>query len=155
MNTEEQILRPKNPKTILLALVSLVFTIGGIFIVKDESLKGWLIISFFGLCFLVFLVQLLPGSTQLKLTKKGFIMTSLFRSHFTKWTDIKTFQTGYLGSNKTVMFDYIDNHKKHSTAKIFSKQLSGSHGALPSTYGLKATELIRLMNEWKNRYGEQ
>ena len=123
--------------------------------IEDEGVKGWLITLFFGLCSLVFLIQLIPSSTQLQLNEQGFIMTSLFRSSFTKWTDVKSFKPGYLGRNKAVMFDYVKSHKKHATGKNISKLLSGSQAALPSTYGMKATELIEIMNEWKKKYGTQ
>jgi hypothetical protein len=155
MEKETQILRPKYYKTVLLIIVSLAFTIGGLWMTKDEGLMGWLTASFFGICLLVFLIQLLPGSTQLLLTEDGFTMTSLFRSHFTKWTDVKSFKLGHLGRNKAVMFDYVDSHTEHTTGKSISKQLSGSHGALPDTYGMKATELLTLMVETKKKYDAQ
>jgi hypothetical protein len=147
--------RPKNTKTVLLGLICFTFTALGIFMTEDEPLKGWLIGSLFGLFSLVFIVQLIPGSTELELTEKGFTMTSLFRSHFTTWSDIKSFKTGNLGQNKVVMFDYIDGHKKDSSVKSFSKQISGSHAALPTNYGLKVSELLRIMNEWRKKHGTQ
>ena len=153
MTHDKQILRPKATKTILLGIVCLAFTVGGIMMWEDESLKGWLIASFFGLGLIVFIIQLIPRSTQLTLTKEGFIMTSLFRSHLTKWSDVKVFKIDYLGRNKAVMFDYVDKHTKHKIGKIISKSLSDSHGALPSNYGLKVTDLLNLMNDWKNKYG--
>jgi hypothetical protein len=155
MKNEKKIYRPKNPKTILLGLISLVLTVGGTFMIQDEPLKGLLITSSFGLCSLVFIVQLIPGSTELKLTEEGFEMTSLFRKNTTKWTDVKSFKVGYLGQNKTIKFDYVESHKKHTTGKLIAKQLSGNHGALPTTYGLKATELLQILNEWKNKAGAQ
>lgn len=154
MKTDELTFRPKKQKIILLAFVSVILTHGGIVIIEDNSLKGWLIAIFFGLCFLGALIQLIPNSSQLKLTKEGFIMTSLFRSHFTKWEDVKYFKEGYIGPKKVVMFDYVDNHKEFTIGKGIAKQLADSHGALPDTYGLKTTELLRIMNEWKNKkYG--
>ena len=150
---DKEILKPKTTKTILLGIVSLTFTIEGIMLTDKESLKGWLIASFFGLGLIVFLIQLIPGSTQLTLTKEGFIMTSLFRSHLTKWSDVKEFKIDYLGRNKAVMFDYIDSYRKHQIGKTIAKSLSDSHGALPSNYGLELTELLNKMNECKNKYG--
>ena len=155
MKPEKKIYRPKNPKTILLGLVSGTLMVGGTFVIPEEPLKGWLITSFFGLCLLVFIVQLIPGSTELKLTEEGFEMTGLFRKSVTKWTDVKSFKVGYLGQNKTIKFDFVDDHKKHETGKLIAKHLSGNHGALPTTYGLKATELLKILNEWKNKYGAQ
>jgi len=153
MKTEVKKYRPKNPKIILFGLISLLFTVGGTFMIEDEPIKGWLVTAFFGLCLFVFVIQLIPGSTELKLTNEGFEMTSLFRRRLTKWQDVKKFKIGYLGQNKTIMFDFVDEHKKHQSGKLIAKHLSGSEGALPTTYGLKASELLEIMNEWKNKYG--
>ena len=155
MKTERQTYRQRNSKTILLGIVSLAFVVSGIFLTKEQAVMGWFVTSFFGICLLVFLTQLIPGSTELTLRKEGFEMTSMFRKSTTRWTDIESFKIGYLGRNKTVMFDYIESHNKHDTGKLISKGLSGSHGALPTTYGLKATELLKTLNEWKNIYGAQ
>lgn len=152
MKNENLILRPKKSNNILLLTGSLAFTAIGFIVLKDNEFISWVAILFFGLCSLVFLIQLLPGSTQLFLTEDGFIITSLFRSHFTDWKEVKSFKIGYLGRDLTVMFDYVDSHKKHTIGKYISKEMSGSHGALPSTYGMKATELLKLMNEFKQRY---
>src|SRR6188768_1501782 len=123
MQTDELILRPKKQKMILLAAVSLLFTYGGTLIIEDNSLKGWFITLFFGLCFLVALIQLISNSSQLKLTKEGFIMTTLFRSHFTKWEDVKYFKEGRLGPKKMVMFDYADRHDKFTAGKSIARHL--------------------------------
>jgi hypothetical protein len=152
MTDDKLILKPKATKTILLGIICLVFIVGGIMMTEQEGLKGWLIASFFGLGLIVFIIQLIPGSTQLTLTKEGFIMTSLFRSHLTKWSDVKAFKIGYLRRNKVVMFDYVDNHTKHEIGKFIAKAISDSQGALPHNYGLKVTELLNLMNDWKYKY---
>lgn len=153
MKTKKLVLRPKTTQTILLAAVCLLFIIGGIIISKEETLKGWLVISFFGSGLIVFLVQLVPGSVQLTLTDQGFIITSLFRSHLTKWSDIKLFKIGYLGRKKAVMFDFVDDYQGQETGKMIASALSGSHGALPGNYGLKIPDLLDMMNQWKDKYG--
>jgi hypothetical protein len=48
-----------------------------------------------------------------------------------------------------VVFNYSDNHKKHTTGKKVARFLSKNQGALPNTYGMKAIKLAELMNEWK------
>ena len=152
MRAENKTYRPKKSKTVLLALVSLVFLLIGLYMIKEEPLKGGMITAFFGICFLVFVVQLIPGSTELKLTEEGFEMTNLFRKNTTKWTDVESFQIGYLGRNKTIMFDFVEQYKKQATGKIIAKQISGNHGALPSTYGLRAAELLQILNAWKTKH---
>jgi hypothetical protein len=150
MNTKELTLKPKYFKTMLMALVSLALAFGGTLIIEDESIKGWLITSFFGLCFLILGAQIIPGSTHLKLNNNGFIITSLFRSHFTAWSDVKTFRIGKLGPNETVMMDYVENHNKHTRGKWLAKRLTGSHGAFPTTYGMTAEELLQTLKQWQS-----
>jgi hypothetical protein len=48
-----------------------------------------------------------------------------------------------------VVFNYNDNHKKHTTGKKIARFLSKNQGALPDNYGMKAIKLVELMNEWK------
>ncbi|AWI26775.1 STM3941 family protein [Flavobacterium pallidum] len=153
MKNERLTLRPKLGKTILLLIASLAFSIGGFFMINEKSGLGWFGIVFFGLCSLVFIIQMVPGSTELTLSGEGFEMTSLFRKNLIKWKDVKTFEVGNILRNKTVMFDYVDQHNEYNTGKSVAKRLSGSHAALPTTYGLKADELLDIMNTWKNKYG--
>lgn len=151
VDEEQIILRPRKSKMILLAFVSLLFVAVGVWTIEKDSWKIWSGIVFFSICFLVAFMQLLPGSSKLTLTRDGFAITSLFKSHFTKWEDVKSFEEGNIGPNKSVMFDYIDGHEKHTTGKGIAKHLSRFHGGLPDTYGLTTSELARLLNDWKDR----
>jgi hypothetical protein len=153
MTSEIRILRPKVSNIIFRALVCILFTLGGFVLSEESPMKGWVIALFFGLMSIIFLMQLIPGSSQLSLTHEGFIITSLFRSHLTPWSHVKEFSIGNLGPNKAVMLDYVDKHRKHSFGKRLAKSFSGRHGALPDTYGMRATELLQIMNAWKQKYG--
>jgi hypothetical protein len=149
VNSQQLILRPSKLKIVFMLLLSLLFVAGGIVSLDKDSMMGWVIIIFFGLCALVFILQLLPNTSYLKLTEEGFEVRSLFRSNMTKWSEVKGFRTGYISVNKTVTFDYTKNHTKQQNGKKLAKALAGTEGALPDTYGMKASELARLMNEWK------
>lgn len=153
MKSNELILRPKKSNTIFLALVCLGFIIIGFTIMGTDELITWIGIAFFGLGFLVCIIQLIPNSAQLKLTKEGFTTTSLFIGHFTKWEDVKAFKLGHLGS-ETVLYDYIDDHDKYNIGKSISKSISKSHAAFPITYGMEAIDLLHLLNEWKRKSHE-
>ncbi len=115
---------------------------------EENTFTKWVTIIFFGLCIVVFIIQLLPNSSYLKLTNEGFEVRSLYRSHFTKWTEVSGFGIYYVSFNTMVAFDYTEEHKK---GKKISKILSSYQGALPQTYGMKAIKLAALMNEWKYR----
>lgn len=160
MRNETKILKPNKLKTIGFLLISCFFVIFAFNMIKEEPLMGWIGISFFGLGIIVFIIQLLPNSTYLKLTNEGFEIRNLYKSDFTKRSDVKVFKIGtipmhiyggYVRQKKMVMLDYVKTHKKHRRGKMASKALSGSHGALPDSYGKSIEELVQIMNEWKSK----
>jgi hypothetical protein len=75
---------------------------------------------------------------------------NLYRSYFTRWSEVKRFTVRTSGKTKIVQFNYLSGHKKQSKGKFIARLLSGSEGGLPDTYGMKAEQLARLMNEWKS-----
>jgi hypothetical protein len=98
-----------------------------------------------------FFNSIFPNSTYLKLTDEGFEVKGLFRSSFTKWTDVKDFREGQIKGNKMIFFDYTDNHKMWNNAKKVAKFLSGNEGAVQSSYNIKTDRLLNLMKEYKRK----
>ena len=152
MKQEELILTSKKTKSLLLALFSLLFVFGGTTMISGGDKSGWFVSIFFALCFITSCIQLLPGASGLKINAQGFTITSLFKSHLTKWEDVKTFKEGFVGTRIGVLFDYSERHKKYKAGKILSKTISGQHAALPDTYGMKASDLAKLLNERRANY---
>lgn len=50
------------------------------------------------------------------------------------------------------MFNFEVNYSKHTIERNIAKHLTEHHRALPDTYGMKASELVELMNNWKRNY---
>ena len=144
-----KILKPSPFKTIILLLVSLGFVSLTPIVMNKNPTMAWVNAIFFGLCAIVLIIQLFPKTSHLKLTEEGFEVKSLFKSHFTKWSDVEFFGVGYLGNTKAVMFNYSENHTKQKLGKQIASAMTGAEGGLPNTYGMKAKELAELMNEWK------
>tara|TARA_R110002124_G_scaffold276866_2_gene447827 strand:- start:177 stop:599 length:423 start_codon:yes stop_codon:yes gene_type:complete len=132
-----------------LLLISTLFVVLGFMAIEERPFMKWVIILFFGLGIIVFIIELFPNSSYLKLTNEGFEVCSLYRSHFTKWTDVNSFGILTIKFNTLVVFNSTEEHKKHSTGKKIARFLSKNQGALPNTYGMKAMKLAALMNEWK------
>ena len=151
MKEDSKFLKSNKLTIVILLLVSTLFVFLGITVIKENMFVKWLTIIFFGLGIVVFIIELLPNSRYLKLTNEGFEVRSLYRSHFTKWTEVSGFGIYYVSFNTMVTFNYTEEHKKHKTGKKISKILSSYQGGLPQTYGMKATELAALMNAWKNK----
>jgi hypothetical protein len=150
MKEETKILRPNRLKTIVLLLICIFFVILGIFTIEQNSFRALYGILFFSLCMIVFILQLIPNSSYLKLTRNQFEIRSLFKSSYTKWSDVEIFRTGYIRNSEMVMFDFSKEHKKHNIGKNIAKFLTSNEGALPNTYGMKAKDLAELMNKWKS-----
>jgi len=144
--------RPSKWKTLGLFLISLLFTLAGILMINDGQMMGWFVSVFFGIGCLVFIAILLPNSSYLRLSEKGFEMRSLFKSSFTNWNEVDQFEPRYIGVNKMVFFKFNSNYEKSGGFKGMVEEMAKNEGALPDTYGHSAEELAELLNEWKNKY---
>ncbi|MDQ8205777.1 STM3941 family protein [Pelagicoccus sp. SDUM812003] len=143
---------PSKTKHALLLLVSITFVAGGIWLAKNGDWMGHIAYVFFGLGVVVFTIQLLPNSSYLKLKEDGFEFSALFRRHYVKWNDIKHFgimtQTHRgMTTNKMVGWDYREEFEGSDLGRKISKKIGGIESALPDTYGMKAEELLSLMDE--------
>ena len=79
MNTiDELTLYPTKTKHFMLLLISLAFTAIGIWMGIDGKWMGFLCAAFFGLGILIFIIQLLPGSSYLRLYKDEFEYCAFF-----------------------------------------------------------------------------
>lgn len=149
-------LYPSRVKTSLYLLVSLMFATGGFFMIRDNEPKGWFVSLFFGLCFLVFLAQMLPGCTHLTVDDEGIEICSLFRKSRIAWRDIAQIGVYSLRNHgirvtKMVGINYSPSYTKARTGRATAKALSGFEGALPDTYGLKAEDLALLLQYYRGK----
>ena len=146
---EEKTLYPSRVKSLLLLLVTALFTVLGIWIIiADGSWKGWLCAIFFGLGTVVAVINLLPGNSYLRLTAEGFETSSLSRKYFYQWSDIEQFGVTYVGLNKIVVFNFSPAFDKAKAGRNISKQIAGWEGGLHDTFGMKAEKLAELMNKY-------
>ena len=143
----EVILHPGKLKTIFHLLICLGFSVPIAVIGPGPGERGmWLVAAIFGLGAIVFIVQLIPGVSYLKLSPEGFTWRSLFRTWpTTAWKDVSEFRVG----DKMVIYD-ADGPSNPTLRKINTALVGATHG-LPETYGLKAQELAEIMNIWRYR----
>ena len=151
MKNETHIFRPNKLKNMILLVGSSISVALGFIVLDDDPKMFWLNIIFFGLGVIVSLIQFYPNSTYLKLDKEGFEIKHLFRSSFTKWSEIKDLTQGQVGMIKVIFFDYTDEHKKWCIAKIMAKNLAKKEGTIMNLYNIKTDELLRLMKEYKRK----
>lgn len=147
------VLRPSLWKHMLMLAGSLGFVAIGVFIMPAGDWTRWLVTGFFGLCAAVFVTQLLPGASYLKLDREGFEFAAMFRKTCITWSDVSPFAAGYISANKMVLFELTEGSPGAPSRRIASiaRNLAGAAGALPDTYGMKAEALADLMNRWRDR----
>jgi len=131
------ILRPSMGNVWKLLLISLGFTIIGVWmIVEGEGIAAWFVALFFGLGLVVALAKFWPAASYLKITPKGFVCCTLFRRWSAGWDSVSEFQVGRVGNDKRVVFArYGSNRRKF----------------LPDNYGQTPQQLADLMNDWRRR----
>lgn len=141
------ILKPGKIKSILLMIISLTFIILGISLLDKNKLIAILNIVFFGMCFVVFLLNLIPGSSYLKIDEKGIEMKNLFRITFIPWEAVNTFKTKWIVFNKLLVFDL--------NKTLIGNKMKLRHGGFPDTYGMSASKLADLLNEYKGKFAPE
>lgn len=135
---------PGKIKNIFLMLISLGFVILGISLLDKNIWIAVLNIFFFGLCFIVYIINFIPNSTYLKLNETGIEMKTLFKTTFIPWRSIKNFGTKNIVVMKMVTFDLDEN--------VIDEKLKSKTGAFPDTYGMSAKKFAELMNEYKEQF---
>jgi hypothetical protein len=63
--SESLILLPSRKKLVSLLLGSLLFVVGGAWMIADGERNGWFAAGFFAICAFVVVIQLLPGASYL------------------------------------------------------------------------------------------
>lgn len=140
-------------KYFFVLLISLAFTFVGTWMLKEGDAKGWLVLIFFGLlCLMALAPFLCPRRFYLHLSPEGFEARSLFHKTFTRWRDASRFEVRWLVFTKLVVFNYGPAHHSYEWIKKANRMVGDFEGGLPDTYGLSADELVRLLNEWRERY---
>jgi hypothetical protein len=143
------VLRPRRLKMALYGALTAAFAVIGVAMIRDGDRGGWFVAGFGGVCALFFLALLLPGAADLRLTRDGFRIRSLWRTHFTPWSAVAGFGVARVGGRRLVVFNFIDVNARRGAR--FARILTGVEAALPDTYGMSAENLARLMSAWRER----
>lgn len=138
------LLKPRKIKNIFMILISLGFVVLGISLLEKKLWLGVLSILFFGVCFIIFIINLLPNSVYLKIDERGIEMKNLFRITFIPWKAVNAFSTKSIFL-KMVTFN-IDEKL------LTDSMIKGKTGAFPDTYGMSAKNLAALLNNYKQKF---
>jgi hypothetical protein len=139
---------------VALLVCSILFVAGGLWMAQEKPVQGYLGVAFFGLCAVVFVIQLLPNSSYLLLASEGFTFCGMFRKHFFQWSDIHAFSVfSFSHSGNMVGWKFSSQYQPQPGMRRLNKNFFGVEAGLPITYGMKAEELAELMNGLSLRYG--
>jgi hypothetical protein len=149
---EELVLRASRFRYALYALGCLVFVAIGALLAERGRPEGWWLALVFGASALLFLIGVAAGENYLRLTTSGFEVRTFFRSHFYRWQDVLGFGVARLHVYRYVtiflMPDYIETLRGREAAAA----MTGVEGMLPDTYGMRAEDLVELLEEWRVRH---
>lgn len=146
-------------KMLLLLLLGLAFTAGGVWMIRDGAMAGWFVAGFFALCIPVSVIQLIRPA-RLTVDAEGIEFSALHRVHRLRWMDLSEFGTytirsGGMAVRKMVGFNYSPEFEGMEKRRSVSKLLAGFEAGLPDTYGYRAEELAELLSyyhrQWSSR----
>lgn len=138
-------LKPGKIKNTILILISIAFIVLGISLLEKNMLIAVLNIFFFGICLIIFVINMIPNASYLKIDERGIEMKNLFKTTFIPWQAVSGFKTKFIFVNKLVTFTIDEKLLENSKMK-------GKSGAFPDTYGMSAKNLANLLNEYKSQF---
>lgn len=121
----------------------------------------WFGVILFGSGTILSIVNLFPNYAYLELTPDGFTVVNLNKKKFIPWEHIEEFVTyklimdGYKTVNESIGYTFIPSVAGKSILGRQLGQLVGIDGKLPDNYGKKSADLLRLLNEWKEKHQKE
>lgn len=145
----ETVIQGSRGKSAVMLLVSGLFVLGGILMIRDPDVSravAWLCLGFFGFCALVALATMVQPN-RLVLRERGFTATALWRSFDVAWDDVEVF---YVWKNpaahqKLAAWRYRAGRAPRGALAAMSDSL-GAQGSVPGLYGLSTPALVELLN---------
>jgi hypothetical protein len=136
----------------LYLLLSLAFVAGGVLIVRDPSsgAGGWLCMTFFGLCAVVFAIQLIRPQV-LTLDIDGFTLDGglVWSPKTVLWRDVQGFFVYRLPrGGKMIGYNWEPGAKKDTAARRLVRAF-GADGALPKGWPGSPEQMVEDLNAYR------
>jgi len=130
---------------------NLAFVAAGLILYAQGQRYGVFVALAFGLLALPLAMVALPGAAKLRIEQEGFTATVLYRGRLTRWTNVSEFQVARMARSGQLVLVYDDVSLEAGSHLLSGSRYAGRNSALPSTYGLTAEELMRVLNYWHSR----
>lgn len=160
----ETVLKPSRIRFLKLLMISIPIVVGGILFAcysetSSDAVWGWALAGFFVLCTLVFVAQLVPGASFLKVGPEGIECRNFWRSVVFRWEDLQGFgvakvKTGvFFPPQLMTGINFVPGYKpKGRQLRGMAKAIMGYDGVLPDNYGMKPEDLVEFLYENKRKY---
>lgn len=158
---ELELLRPGRRRWTLVGLIGAAFVALAVWLQVRNSINVGLLLAgvFFGVCLLVAVIQLKPGSSWLRITTEGLVVRNLGRVRTYRWEDIDGFRAYAVSTLYTyqrfVGWDACDDAAPGVQRSRLSRRLAGVDDGLPDTYGEDADELAERLQRYRREYAGQ
>ena len=131
-------------------LISFIFVVTGVWMVRDGNGFGWLAVVLWGLGLIALLVSSLREANWLRLEPTGFQVRQSFRDSSVAWSEVKQF---FLTSDgRTVVYE--SNHDTMDGDSDGDSDGDDEHYShFAETYGLSTAELLELLQRYKQACG--
>jgi hypothetical protein len=139
------VLRASRRKQLLLLLLCLAFVVIGVMMVRDGDSMGYFCGGLFAVGAVVFVVNMLPNASYLRLDEEGFTFCSLFRAHTVRWADIQEFGLVTIRLKRMVAWNFVAGYIPNPGWRSVSRAVGGFEAALADTYGRSASDLLAIM----------
>jgi len=155
LTNEPEVFRfyPSRTKMVLFAAGAVIGVAVGVWLATASLVLGGLSIAFWGLCFLVFIIQLLPNSSYLEIRSDGFTMRGLYRDHSYRWDNVEAFFPVSIHGNRMTAVTFRPEFAGHVWGRGMSQAIAGCDGAIPE-YGVPADKMAQILNECLTRFRE-
>ena len=125
---------------------------------RMEPWITWMTLIFFGGGGVLSLVQLIPGSAELRISRRGFTTRQFFRDRFVPWGEVKRFFVVAIrasgSTTKIVAFNYRPDSPLRGRRHALSRQMTGCDASLRDMYGYDVGELAEMMERWRSENNE-
>ena len=139
-------------RTLALLMMSALFAAAGAAMITAEAPFGWLALGF-GVLGVAVLGFILVRPNRLELSAEGFTTVTLGRRWTVAWKDCGEFRTWkdpfYLGSPSLVVFDCRAPVAGGRALAVAAEALTTANASLPETYGMAASDLTDLLNQYR------
>ena len=140
-------------RLLMLAAAATLLTAISVWVVARDQPAGWFGALFFGLGLAVFLLQMVPGVSGLRLDAEGFHTRSLFSEWTIRWSDVREFRANERW-RRLLAFPasgYLLRDESPLSSRVFSvlRFVTGVDGGLYDDYGFRRDDLVRLLNAWR------